>query len=467
MSFSSLSAAIMFFMATGYANNEWAYFKNYPYLEMAARHNQKLITPEHTSRAVTVQAQKKIMVPPPAASPFSEPGTTKPVIISQQFAESSFSAPRGDPKEEKRFRAKKIPATPQIMPQSRPQPENNPRPQNKSYLKENTPKKTIPDHWRHAARQGYAAYGTGDYAAAITHFETAIKFSDNDKLLHLQLAYAYKSLGQNAKAGKSFKAVIDQYGKAAAPFHIRREIEQLENRFNISAYSIYRDEPAERRRLTGPDLTQSQAGLEVSYQPEKIGFNNGRKTQIYGRLLSGMEMDQVDLNPDSYQAGIGLRFKPYANHNLVLSAERLIKVGDFARNDWMLRAGYSRDHGTDYREDKKSWWSYSLYLDAAIIDPLSPDIFLTAQAISGFNIAISQGLILQPRLTGLTTWQKDSFQQASLMEAGPGLNLKYYFNDTIYEAYRSHLDLTVEYRLKIFGNSIGGSGPIVSLMIYF
>jgi hypothetical protein len=243
-------------------------------------------------------------------------------------------------------------------------------------------------------------------------------------------------------------------------------VEQLENRFEANGYLIYRDESSSPRQL-GADLTQSQAGVEVSYQPEKIGFNNGRKFQIYARFLSGMTQDRLELNPDSYQAGIGLRIKPLSDHNLVLSAERLIKVGNFARNDWMLRAGYSRDYLTDYQEDKTGWWSYSLYLDAALIDPSDPDIFLTSQFTGGYSMILAKGLVLQPRLSALASWQKDSFREASLIEAGPGLNIRYYFNDTKYEAFRSYIDLTVEYRIKLSGNSIGGSGPVVSLLVHF
>ena len=133
----------------------------------------------------------------------------------------------------------------------------------------------------------------------------------------------------------------------------------------------------------------------------------------------------------------------------------------------MIRTGYSRDYNADYQSDKNNWWSYSLYLDAAVIKPTDPDIFLTAQAIGGYNFPVSKDVIIQPRLTTLYSWQKDQFRQASLWEAGPGVNLRYYFNDTKYEAYRSHIDLTLEYRVKISGNSIGGSGPVVSLQINF
>ncbi len=447
MSFSGFSAAILFFMATDYARTEKAYFKQYPYMEMAARHNKDNVAPktipETPPRTETIQPEIQTFLTPPQSMPVSKSeDTTPPEMVN--LIKTALNIPPDEPKKEKIPLVADSPSAPKNTP---PHKAKNPAP------------------WRHDANQGYDAYRRGDHSTAIRHFEQALKFTHDDKLLRLQLAYAYKISGQNDKAAENFKKVIDHYD--GSNFPIKREIEQLENRFNITSYAIYRDESSNHRQLSGPDLTQSQAGVEVSYQPEKIGFNNGRKFQIYGRLMSGMTPGKFEPDPDSFQAGLGLRLKPLPDHNLVLSAERLIKIGNFARNDWMLRAGYSRDHGTDYREDKNNWWGYSLYLDAAIITPSNPDIFLTAQAIGGYNMALSPGLVLQPRMTGLITWQKDSFEQANLIEAGPGLNMRYYFNDTKYEAYRSHIDLTIEYRLKISGNSIGGSGPVVSLMIYF
>ncbi|PCJ31044.1 MAG: hypothetical protein COA93_11500 [Alphaproteobacteria bacterium] len=447
MSFSGFSAAILFFMATDYAKQEKAYFKQYPYMEMAARHNKDSLAPktipETPPRTEIIPQVIQIFPAPPRPIPVSTPEEPKPAETFKQIKIISNSLPAEFKKEKMPIVADVSPARKNIPPRE---------------TKETPP-------WRQAAAQGYEAYGRGDHSTAIMHFEQALKFIPEDKPLRLQLAYAYKILGQNDKAAENFKKVIDLDDDSSFP--IKREIEQLENRFSISSYAIYRDESSNHRQLSGPDLTQSQAGLEVSYQPEKIGFKGGRKFQIYGRLMSGMTPEKFEPDPDSFQAGIGLRLKPLPDHNLVFSAERLIKIGDFARNDWMLRAGYSRDHGTDYREDKNNWWSYSLYLDAAILTPANPDIYLTAQAISGYNIALSPGLVLQPRMTGLLTWQKDSFQQASLIEAGPGINMRYYFNDSKYEAYRSHIDLTIEYRLKISGNSIGGSGPVVSLVVYF
>ncbi len=438
LGFTGVTLSIMIFMKTDYAIQERRYFHSYPYREMASRKIQNMeITPQKNENSPVILSRNDHKAPSVQKIEQSlSPAPAKPELTHRKIPPSlPLKIKR------KRIAAQTAPVQKEIQPL----------------------KTAVTPDWRHAASRGYDAYARADYQKAIGHFEQALKLSPHNSELRLQLAYAYKISGRNAKAVESFKTVLDQNDGAGFP--LKREIEQLERRFDISAYAIYRDDRAGNRQLTGPDLTRSQAGGEISYQPEKTGFRNGKKIQVYGRLLSAIK--NVEPDPDSYQAGVGVRIKPLSRHNLVLSAERLVKVGRFARNDWMIRAGYSYDHNSDYREDKKRWWSYSLYLDAALIDFNSPDIFLTSQTTGGYNVTLGQGLVMQPRITGLITWQKDSFRQASLIEGGPGLNLRYYFNDTKYAAYRSYLDLTVEYRVKISGNSINHSGPIVSLMLYF
>ncbi len=450
-SLSSFSLLLFLFMQTNYASEEKAYFNQYPTLEMARRYPPKnapappifLVDnpPTITKNDLNIELSKKIQrthtTPKIQASPIIQARSIIEVTpIPQKYVST-------ENKIEPEIEIKKVTDTPAIQPLT-----------------------TIRTDGYQSAKLGYAAYDAGDYTIAAIHFEQALEHVLNSQNIHKQLAYTHKILGNNEKAITHFKAAIDHYTDSKAPFSLRREVEQLENRFNVSGYVIYRDESSATQQL-GADLTQSQTGIEVSYQPKNIGFKNGKTIQLYGRLLSAMEKDSLNPDSDSYQAGLGARIKPFTDHNLVFSAERLVKVGTFARNDWMIRAGYSRDFNTDYQTEKNSWWSYSLYLDAALIKPTDPDIFLTAQAIGGYNSSVSKDVIIQPRITTLYSWQKDQFRQASLWEAGAGVNLRYYFNDTKYEAYRSHIDLTLEYRVKISGNSIGGSGPVVSLQISF
>ena len=446
-SFSFFTLSFMLFLKSDFAQSERAYFRTYPYKERASRHRK---SPE-----ITVMSERETRSSPPME---------RIRIIEKRPPRKPSKIPLAGLLREEKHHVYSIPQK-----QQSPIPEE---PVLEEIPVANSPKadliiKSSPEkNWRHDASLGYAAYQNKQYDTAIKYFEQALILAPDQQQVTLQLAFAHKKLGHNKEAASYFRQAINQH-ESMAPFPLKREVEQLENRFDINSYAIYRGESLQANSVTGVDLTQSQMGMELSYQPENIGYQNGRIVQIYGRLLSAVRQGTATPDPDSYQAGVGVRWKPLSRHNLVLSAERLQKIGDFARNDWMIRIGYSRDYGTDYKADRTVWWSHSLYLDAALIDPDSPDIYLTGQVITGYNMKLRQGLILQPRLTALASWQQDRFQQAGLVEAGPGLNLRFYFNDTKYEAYRSYIDLTVEYRLKLSGNSIGGSGPVIGVILHF
>jgi len=432
LSFSGFTSVFLLFLHSDYARRERAWFRNYPYREMAAR---KARPPAQPEIPAPVEYTRRAEIPDIT----SLPATARPKPVAVVHKRGGKEAPPSKPA--RRRKAEKIPEKPaapvKIVPQA------------------------PPESWRQAAAHGYRAYDKGDYPAAIRYLKRAVKSAPDRRALYEQLAYAYKETGQTSRAVDSFKQAIDSYHDNAVPLRLRREVAQLERRFQADGYAIYRAESSTTRQL-GADLTRSQTGLEVSYRLE-----NPAKIQIYGRLLAGTGQGNIRLDRNSYQAGIGLRLKPLADHNLLLSVERLVRVGRFARNDWMIRAGYSLDFRTGYQQDKAGWWSYNLYLDAALINPADPDIFLTAQTIGGYSMTLSPGLVIGPRLTALATWQQDRFRKASLIEAGPGLNLRYYFNDSKYHAYRSYIELAAEYRLKLSGNSIGGSGPVVSLITHF
>jgi tetratricopeptide (TPR) repeat protein len=319
--------------------------------------------------------------------------------------------------------------------------------------------------WYSHANRGYRLLAAGDHAGAIKAFEQALQLNPDRTELKLQLAYITLRLHRNKQAVRWFSAVVRDR-EPVPSFPLRRQIEELENRWSADGYLIYRDQQDDFGPLTGPNLVQSQAGLELSWQPPGIGYNNGRKLALYGRLLWALEEESLSFSDRSYQGGIGLRYKPLSRHNLVLSAERLLEVGSFARNDWMLRAGYSLDHGTDWQPAHR-WWSWSLYIDAAMIRPRDPDIYLTFQAQGGPAFRLTEQMTIQPGGLFLVNWQQDQYRTAHLVEGGPGVKFRFYFNESRYEAWRSHIELAVSYRFRVAGNSLGGSGPVAILLFHF
>lgn len=323
------------------------------------------------------------------------------------------------------------------------------------------------------AQKGYDAYASGDFQAAAAAFQRSLALNLEQPVLAAQLGYTYKELGRSRDAAKSFRDSITRT-KGEADYHLRREVEVLENRFDATAYVIWRENALDGPALAaaGPSLTQSQGGAELAWTPPRIGYRKGRKLQLFGRFLWGFEGDTFNVQDESYQAGFGLRYRPLTEHNLVLTAERLVGVGDYARDNWMLRASYSWDRGYAYQPKETSWDYLTFYADAAVIDPADPDLFLLAEGRYGRSFRIAgggtgPGWVLTPHATASTVLQHDSFNTTTLVEAGAGASLKLWFADTAYVAHAASAELLVQWRGKIAGDSAGPSGFIATLVFLY
>lgn len=324
----------------------------------------------------------------------------------------------------------------------------------------------------HAA-MGFAAYDAGDYAAAAEAFEHALATRPDLVIVAAQLGYAYRKLGRNDDAARAFRQAMAEAVEMDADdrHRLRREVQILENRLDFSLYHVHREAaiPDHQLSLAGPTLTQSQSGAELAWIPPGIGFRDGRVLRLGGRLLWGYDGTSLDPRGESVQAGLGLSYKPLADHNLVIGAERLIGIGADARDDWMLRAGYSwvRGYGPDFA--RKRWTYLTFYGEAAVIDPADPDLLLAAEVRGGRSFRLTgdgygPALTLTPHLVLAASRQKDSFAATELLEAGPGMSLKLHFADTPASAHGGSMDIVLQYRAKLAGNSAGGSGLMLTLV---
>jgi len=323
------------------------------------------------------------------------------------------------------------------------------------------------------AARGYDAYAVQDYAAAARAFEASLALNPAQPDLAAQLAYTEKALGNNKEAARWFRHAI-AHKDGPVDYNLRREVQFAENSFDATAYMIWRENALDGSALAaaGPSLTQSQGGVEGMWTPPGIGNRDGRTLQVFSRVLWGFEGDTLNLQRESYQAGLGVRYRPLRKHNLVFTGERLVAIGDFARDDWMLRASYSWDKGFRYYPKRDRWDYITLYADAALIDPASPDIFLLTEGRYGqsFRIAGGEygaGWVLTPHITSAAVFQHDSFNTTTLWEAGGGLSLKLWFADTPDRAHAASAELLFQWRGKLAGDSAGPSGFLTTLVLQF
>ncbi|GAB4146772.1 MAG: hypothetical protein Tsb0016_17370 [Sphingomonadales bacterium] len=314
--------------------------------------------------------------------------------------------------------------------------------------------------------RAYQALAAGDLAKAAALFETSLAQQPGQAMILQQLGYLYRAQRRPTAAADAFKQALLLGGlEPNAQAALRRELASLSpDRFDLSGYWVHRGQALSSPELNvlGASLAQSQGGIAAAWKVQR----DGHGAALFGRLLWASTPGGLGIDDDTAQAGIGLRLRPLAPLNLVASIERLIAVGDQARDDWMARLSYSDGEGYAPALTEPSWWHWHVYGDLALIDPARPDLLAAFEGRlgRGFQAPGLDGLMLTP-FVGANASIVEGFGVTSLVEAGPGLWLRHWFNDGRFAAARSALDLKLEYRFQLAGDSSGGSGLMVTLSV--
>ena len=282
--------------------------------------------------------------------------------------------------------------------------------------------------------------------ATIDAGYTAMRQFQNPK------AIAYLMEGVDAKADGRIN-IDDQ-----KLFETRRTISDLSRVWGINTsvtYGKVGSAPNPFLVVNNPASTYtSQLGTEFYYRPEAFGNRNGALFEVFGRLFETL-YDQAGgpTGLRTTQGMVGARWKPFSDHNLVLEVDKLIALGDAARNDTLLRAAYSYTVGTDLRAIDTHWPTWYVYAE---VDKFLEKSQLVGIAEGRFGHSfrldpISRNLVFFPHAV-LAASYDDSFANHEAYSVGAGGSLRYWFGETKYLAPPSYWELTLQYRFRIAGD---------------
>ena len=200
-----------------------------------------------------------------------------------------------------------------------------------------------------------------------------------------------------------------------------------------------------------------QAGMELYWRP--AGYRDGSYYELYGGgFQTPWAKGAAPSGGPTTQAMLGARVKPLSSLNLVLAIERRLKVGRLSSNDWLLRAGYSYTHGTDLRIDADSWFTVQVYAEAGRFLRAHRS-YATFEANLGRSIRLNDidaQLVLFPHLVLAADHDsKLAPGQRSASGAGIGVAARCWFNQDRYQAPRSYLDVSLQYRARLGGDARG------------
>jgi adsorption protein A len=194
----------------------------------------------------------------------------------------------------------------------------------------------------------------------------------------------------------------------------------------------------------------TQAGVEGYYRP--WGYRNGEFVELFARGF--MTLDDRNGNQtgsDSFQGGVGVRWKPISSQNLLLSFSRVF--GPNVNDDWLAQIGYSWDHGNDLRVDVPSWWTTRFYAEIGRYLQ-NENNYGIASLMFGRSILVGgdgRTVLFPHGFVGLEYSSNDPVAKTAA-GVGPGVSLRRWFREDVYDAPRSYWDLTVQYRARLSGD---------------
>lgn len=286
----------------------------------------------------------------------------------------------------------------------------------------------------------------------------------------LDAGYAAQRLGRNREAATYFSRGLDARRAAGLQdprleYGLRREVESLERQWGLVSGTAY------RQGGLVPGITSQQRilqeGLEAYWQPPVLA-REGRMVQVFAQVFETLYSGSPGATGGpTLQGVIGVRAKPFATQNLVFAAQKLVRLGTFALDDWMFRGAYSLDEGLDLRPWQDDWPWWSLYTEGASFARSGRYLHqLEIRAGHAWRLPAAGGRnVLAPHLV-LAGDYDSRLDPRYAGGVGAGASLRHWFREDAHHAPASWIELTLQGRAQLTSASRGG-GIFLTLTCWF
>lgn len=333
----------------------------------------------------------------------------------------------------------------------------------------------------------YLSVQAGDDDAAHESFRKADAATSLTPTATQDAAYNAMRVNDDEHAVSYFKRVIDakHAGQLDMPeqqlFNTRRAVADVSRTWGLISTTSYRGNTSSSGLSAAPstDITDNgnggssstsndslQNSTELSWRP--LGYRNARFVELYGRVTDTLWSKNSDsaTGLDALQGALGARIKPFTSLNVMAAVERTFPLGSSdIDGDWLLRLGYGSSIGTDLRIDTPSWWTSQLFAEAGHYVNDSRNYF-NSEWQGGRSYAIGgtgSRWVTFPHMVAAfdydskmdsETKSDGSTDYSSGRAAGVGVgnNVRYWFREDVYNAPRSYVDFSLQYRVKVFGD---------------
>ncbi|MBN8543722.1 MAG: tetratricopeptide repeat protein [Alphaproteobacteria bacterium] len=322
-----------------------------------------------------------------------------------------------------------------------------------------------PDNRLYHISLAYAHRNLKQNEPAIPHFAAGLK-SRYDAKIGEDFAYTLKDEGYREQAAQQFRKMLDTE-KDMKKFHaVRRDIQQLEDEWVSYGSLTYRDGLARASGIPGiQSFNESmQYGFETIYGPERWQRNE-RRVQLFAQAFASSNSGQFDLNDNTAQGAVGIRGTPLPATEWYLYAARLFPIGSQAISDWQLRSTYAYTMGYDIDPTETAWPYVFVTPDVSYLTNRS-ELFATLESRFGYSYRPSHSWVLTPHLVAAGAHQHNRNTSSDSVEVGPGISIKYWFDEEAKRAARASGELIFQWR-EAMGSTEDKSGPFVRFVMQY
>lgn len=265
-----------------------------------------------------------------------------------------------------------------------------------------------------AATAGYAAIRGGDYREGV------------------RLLKAAQAMDPNAPEAAAWGA----------------DVKQLTRRWSVGAYALSRAGTGEALAAS-PVLGAGQMGAAVAWRVNPLGK---QRISLFGRYTVAGSPDG-GIDNETGEAALGVRYEPSRKVPIAIDVERRIALGLFSRNAWAARvSGGGQGELPAFGRRVK----LEGYGEAGVVEGFTdtPDVYAGAQTRG--SLPLFQ--LGRTRFdAGAGAWgavQRSYGLTASRLDLGPSARIKV-------EPFPFYAQ--VDYRARVAGNALPGSGPVLTV----
>ena len=320
----------------------------------------------------------------------------------------------------------------------------------------------------------YLAAKIGNDPQALAAFNRADAAGKLPNTAYQDAAYSALRSRHDAQAVAYFKRTIDDVGalklrmEPQLLFDTRRAVADVTREGGVIASLSYRGAVSGLGTTPGAGTDSLQAGVEGYWRP--WGYQNGQYVELFARAFQTLYSKGGNKGGDTLQAAVGARFKPFSEQNLVGSFSRVFSPSG-GRNDWLAQLGYSLDTGTDLRVDVPSWWTTRISAELGRYLKAEQNYALAEfQAGRSYRVGDSDAggdgrWVIFPHVSLAADYDSTAADKTAV-GIGPGVTARYWFREDTYNAPRSYIDWSMQYRARI-GGAERGKGLFVNTTLSY